>query len=73
MNNMCKEYKELKVVIANKGSYLDDLEELLTTIQDQWESYYCDKDTADDSDDEESKDEKNKYHTFNVTEEKGII
>ena len=35
--------------------------------------FYCDKDTADDSDDEESKDEKNKYPTFNVTEDKGRI
>ena len=40
-------------MIENNGSYLDDLEELQTTIQDHCETYYCDKETADYSDDEE--------------------
>ena len=52
MKNMCQEYKELKLVIENKGSYLDDLEELKITIQDHWDTYYCYKDTDNDSDDE---------------------
>ena len=33
MNNMCKEYEELKSDIENKVIYLDDLEELQTKIQ----------------------------------------
>ena len=53
-NNICKEYKELKLVAEHKGSYLDELEGLKTTIQDHWETHYCDKDTYDDSNDEES-------------------
>ena len=61
MNNMCKQYKQLKLVVENKGSYLDDLDKLQTTIQDHWQTYYFDKDADDDSDDEESEDEKNKY------------
>ena len=49
---MCKEYKQMKLVIENKVSYLYNLQELKTTIQDHWETYYCDKDTSDDSGDE---------------------
>ena len=51
INNVCKEYKDLKLAIENKGKYLDDLEELKTKIQDHWEIYYCDKDTFDKRDD----------------------
>ena len=58
MNNMCEEYNELKLAIENKGIFLDQLEELKTTIKDHLETYYCDKYTDDDIDDEESKDEK---------------
>ena len=53
MNHICKEYKELKLDIKNKGSYLDDLEELKTIVQDNCDTSYCDKDTDDDSADEE--------------------
>ena len=63
----------MKLVIENKGSSLDKLEELKTTIQYHWECYYHDKDTDDDSDDEESEYEKNKYHAFNKTEKKNRI
>ena len=52
MNSMRKEYKQLKLVIKNKGIYLDYLNELKTTIQDNWKTYYCDKYTDDESDDE---------------------
>ena len=70
MYNMFKKYKELKLVIETKVNYLYDLEELNTTIQDHWESYYCDKETDNDSDYLKSEDEKNKDHTFNLTDEK---
>ena len=52
MNNMCKLYKDLKLVIKNKVSFIYELEKLQTTIRDNWETYYCDKETSDDSGDE---------------------
>ena len=58
--------------MENLVSYLDDLEGLQTTIQYNQETYYCDKDTDDNSEDEDSEYEK-KCHTFNVTEEKKRI
>ena len=70
MNHICKEYKELKLDIKNKGSYLDDLEELKTIVQDNWDTSYCDKDTDDDSADEEIENQKKKGSEFNVTDKK---
>ena len=67
--NIWKEYKELKLVIENKGSYLDNLEESQTKIQDHLETYYCDKEMDDGSDNEVSEDKKNKDNAFNVIEE----
>ena len=52
MNNMCKLYKDLKLVIKNKVSFIYELEKLQTTIRDNWETYYCVKETSDDSDEE---------------------
>ena len=52
MNNMCKLYKELKLVIINRVSCIYELEKLQTTIRDNWETYYCVKETSDDSDEE---------------------
>ena len=73
MNNMCDEYKDLKLLIENKQNYLDDIEDLQTTIQDHWETYYVDNsETENDSDDDEdeSDDEKKTDHALTMTEEK---
>ena len=72
MNNMCDEYKDLKLLIDNKTNYLDDIEDLQTTIQDHWETYYVDNsDTGSDSESEEdSEDEKKKDHALTMTEDK---
>lgn len=72
MNNMCSEYKDLKILVENKANYLDDLDELKNTIQDHWETYYGDQsDIEIDSDDEdESEDDKKKDHALTITNEK---
>ena len=56
----------MKLEIENKLNYLEELEELQNTIQDHWETCYCDKDTNYDSDNKESEDQKKKIHAFNV-------
>ncbi len=60
INNMCSEYKELKLLIENKPNYLDDIEELQVTIQDHWETYHSDmnEDKYDSNDDESEEEEK---------------
>lgn len=72
MNNMCDEYKDLKLLIENKANYLDDIEDLQTTIQDHWETYYVDKsDSESESEsDDDSEEEKKNDHALTMTEEK---
>jgi hypothetical protein len=73
MNNMCDSYKDLKLLIENKTNYLDDIEELQTTIQDHWETYYADNSDSDDDtevDEEESVADKKQDHALTMTEEK---
>ena len=52
INDMSKEYKQLKLVIENGLGCLGDLDSLQITIQDHLETYHCDKQTDDDSEDE---------------------
>jgi hypothetical protein len=72
INNMCSEYKELKLLIENKPNYLDDIEELQVTIQDHWETYHSDmnEDKYDSNDDESEEDEKTKDQALTITEKK---
>ena len=59
MNHMCSEYDQLKLLIENKRDYLDNLEELQTTVQDHWETYYGkESDDEDNTSSDESKDGK---------------
>ena len=57
-------------MIENKTNYHDELEELQTTVQDNWGTYYFEKETDDEGDDEESEYWNKKYRKFNVTEKK---
>ncbi len=73
MNNMCDSYKDLKLLIENKTNYLDDIEELQTTIQDHWETYYADNSDSDDDieiEEEDSDDDKKQDHALTMIEEK---
>jgi len=54
MNNMCKQYASLKVILEQDPKFLDDLTKLQAQIQNHWEEYH--NEDNDDSSERENDD-----------------
>ena len=51
MNNMCRQYASLKVILEQDPNFLDDLTKPQSKIQNHWEEYH-DEDNDDSSESE---------------------